>query len=165
MPLTHIDDEGMPKMVDVSAKCVSRRTASAAGYMVLCKECSDALSAGHATKGDPWSLARISAILGVKNTPRLLPLAHSLIVDAVNVSHHWDEAQRRAWLLIEVSCEGRTGAEMEAIIGALAGLAGLYDALKSISHQMELGPVKLIKKDGGRSGTLYAQWPDCPWQP
>jgi len=163
MTLTHFDPEGMPTMVDVSAKAISRRTASAAGYMTLCKECSDALSGGHAEKGDPWSLARVSAILGVKHTPELLPLAHPLTVDAVNVSHHWEKHQSRAWLMVEVSCEGRTGAEMEAILGVCAGLTGLYDALKSVSHQMELGPVKLIGKDGGRSGALYAPWPDCPW--
>jgi len=165
MELTHLDSEGRPKMVDVSAKAISRRTATAAGYMVLCKECSDALSEGKYTKGDPWSLAIISAISGVKHAPHLLPLAHPLIVDAVNVSHHWDGGQRRAWLMVEVSCEGRTGAEMEAIIGVCAGLAGLYDALKALSHQMELGPVRLLKKDGGRSGTTSAPWPDCPWQP
>jgi len=165
MTLTHLDSEGMPKMVDVSAKAISRRTASAAGYMTLCKECSDALSRGHAAKGDPWSLARVSAILGVKHTPELLPLAHPLTVDAVNVSHHWEEDQSRAWLMVEVSCEGRTGAEMEAILGVCAGLAGLYDSLKAISHQMELGPIKLLKKDGGRSGALSAPWPDCPWRP
>jgi cyclic pyranopterin phosphate synthase len=165
MTLTHFDPEGRPKMVDVSAKAISRRTASSAGYMVLCKECSDALSGGQGPKGDPWSLARISAISGVKHAPNLLPLAHPLLVDAVNVSHHWDEAQRRAWLMVEVSCEGRTGAEMEAIVGVCAGLAGLYDALKAISHQMEIGPIKLLKKDGGRSGALSAPWPDCPWQP
>jgi len=165
MELTHLDPDGRPKMVDVSAKDISRRTAAAAGYMLLCKECADALSEGHCKKGDPWSLARISAILGVKNAPGLLPLAHPLTVDAANVSHHWDATQRRAWLLVEVSCEGRTGVEMEAIVGVMAGLAGLYDALKAVSHEMELGPVKLLRKDGGRRGALSAPWPDCPWQP
>jgi cyclic pyranopterin phosphate synthase len=151
-------------MVDVSAKAISRRTASAAGYLELCQECADALAKGQYPKGDPWSLARISAISGAKNTAMLLPLAHPLALNAINVMHHWDGPNGRAWLLVEVSCEGRTGVEMEAIIGVCAGLAGLYDALKAISHRMTLGPVRLLRKYGGRSGAIEAPWPGCPWE-
>ena len=163
MTLSHFDSEGRPRMADVSAKAITRRVASAAGYLELCQECAEALINGNGPKGDPWSLARISAISGVKHTARLLPLAHPLAIDAINIDHQWIEANRRAWLLVEVSCESRTGVEMEAILGVCAGLAGLYDALKSVSHQMTLGPVKLLKKEGGRRGTITVPWSDCPW--
>jgi cyclic pyranopterin phosphate synthase len=165
MALTHIDSDGRPKMVDVSEKPITRRRASAAGYLELCPECADALASGSGLKGDPWSLARISAISGVKQTANLLPLAHPLTMDAINVDHHWDETARRAWLKVDVSCEARTGVEMEAIIGVSTGLAGLYDVLKALSHQMELGQIKLLKKEGGRRGNVIVSWPECPWQP
>jgi cyclic pyranopterin phosphate synthase len=151
-------------MVDVSAKAIARRVASATGYLELCQECADAMPKGRIAKGDPWSLARISAISGVKHTASLLPLAHPLTMDAINIDHHWDDSNRRAWLRVEVSCESRTGVEMEAIIGVCAGLAGLYDALKAISHHMALGPVKLLRKEGGRRGTVATHWPECPWK-
>jgi cyclic pyranopterin phosphate synthase len=163
MALTHLDPDGRPRMVDVSAKPATRRRALAAGYLELCAECADALEGGAGPKGDPWSLARVSAIAGVKHTALLLPLAHPLAPDAIDVDHSWDAADRRAWLRVAVSCEGRTGVEMEAIVGVAAGLAGLYDALKAISHDMALGPVRLLAKEGGRRGAVAAPWPGCPW--
>ena len=165
MALTHLDADGRPRMSDVSAKAVTRRKASAAGYLELCQECADALTNEIGPKGDPWSLTRISAISGVKHTAHILPLTHPLTLDAITIDHLWDAKNRRAWLYVEVSCEGRTGVEMEAIIGVWAGLAGLYDALKAINHQMVLGPVKLLGKEGGQRGTITAPWPECPWSP
>jgi cyclic pyranopterin phosphate synthase len=151
-------------MVDVSAKPTTRRRAFAAGYLELCADCADALDKGACAKGDPWSLARISAIAGIKHTSLLLPLAHPLAVDAIDIDHRWDAPGRRAWLRVGVSCEGRTGVEMEALIGVATGLAGLYDSLKAISHDMALGPVRLLAKEGGRRGTVAATWPGCPWE-
>ncbi|MDR0498511.1 MAG: hypothetical protein LBH03_02100 [Holophagales bacterium] len=161
----HFDSDGRPRMADVSAKAITRRRASAAGYLELCQECADAMTNGFGAKGDPWSLARISAISGIKNTANLLPLAHPLILDTISMKHHWDANNRRAWLYAEVSCENRTGVEMEAIIGVCIGLTGLYDSLKSISHNMTLGPVKLLRKEGGRRGSITMPWSDCPWIP
>ena len=164
MTLSHLTDDGRPRMVDVAAKPATRRRAVAAGYLELCPECAKALAGGRSHKGDPWSLARISAIAGVKCTPQILPLTHTLALDAVNIEHHWDSANRRAWLCVEVSCENRTGVEMEAIIGVASGLSGLYDTLKCISHQMTLGPVRLLAKEGGQRGAVLASWPECPWE-
>jgi len=161
--LTHLDAEGRPTMVDVSAKAITRRRAVASGCLELCPACAEALEHGGGPKGDPWSVARIAAIGGVKRTSDLIPLAHPLIVDAVNVDHHWDPATRRAWLRVEVSMEGRTGVEMEALAGASAGLLALYDMLKAVSHEMALGPVRLLLKEGGRRGAIAWPWSDSPW--
>jgi len=79
------------------------------------------------------------------------------------VDHHWDPQTRRAWLRVEVSVEGRTGIEMEAIAGVSTGLLVLYDMLKAVSHEMALGPVRLLRKEGGRRGTILWPWPECPW--
>jgi cyclic pyranopterin phosphate synthase len=163
MTLTHLDPEGRPIMVDVSDKTITRRRAVAAGYLALCPECAEALEQGGGPKGDPWTTARLGAIGGAKRTGDLIPLAHPLVLDGVTVEHHWDPATRRAWMRVEVSVEGRTGVEMEALTGVSLGLLVLYDMLKAVSHRMELGPVKLLRKEGGRRGMIEQPWPECPW--
>ena len=164
MTLTHLDPEGRPRMVDVSAKPITRRKAVAAGYLALSPECAAALEQGGGPKGDPWSTARIGAVGGAKRAGDLIPLAHPLVLDGVTVDHHWDPALRRAWMRVEVTVEGRTGVEMEALAGVAVGLLVLYDMLKAVSHAMELGPVKLLSKEGGRRGPVAEPWADCPWQ-
>jgi cyclic pyranopterin phosphate synthase len=164
MTLTHLDPEGRPRMVDVSGKAVTRRRAVAAGYLTLCEECANALEAGGGPKGDPWTTARLGAIGGAKRTGDLIPLAHPLALDAITVEHHWDTVRRRAWLRVEVSVEGRTGVEMEALTGVSLGLLVLYDMLKAISHRMEIGPVRLLLKEGGRRGLVTQAWEESPWK-
>lgn len=164
MTLTHLDPEGRPCMVDVSAKAITRRRAVAAGYLALCPECATALEEGGGPKGDPWTTARLGAIGGAKRTGELIPLAHPLVLDAVQVAHHWDPATRRAWMRVEVAVEGRTGVEMEALTGVSLGLLVLYDMLKAVSHRMELGPIRLLGKEGGRRGVVAEPWDGCPWQ-
>ena len=164
MTLTHLDPEGRPRMVDVSAKPVTRRRAVAAGYLALSEECAAALEIGGGPKGDPWTTARIGAIGGAKRTGDLIPLAHPLVLDAVQVEHHWDAAERRAWMRVEVSVEGRTVVEMEALTGVTVGLLVLYDMLKAVSHRMEIGPVRLLLKEGGRRGLVIQPWDACPWK-
>jgi cyclic pyranopterin phosphate synthase len=163
MTLTHLDSEGRPQMVDVSDKIVTRRRAAAAGCLILGEACAQALEQGGGPKGDPWSVVRVAAVGGVKRTSDLIPLAHPLVVDAVDVTHQWDGVSRKAWLRVDVSIEGRTGVEMEALAGVTVGLLALYDMLKAASHEMELGPVRLLHKSGGRRGTIAWPWPGCPW--
>jgi len=162
-PLTHLDAEGRPTMVDVSEKPITRRRAVAAGYLELSEACAEALTQGGGPKGDPWSVARLGAVGGVKKASDLIPLSHPLLIEGVNVEHHWDPQNRRAWLRVEVSIEGRTGVEMEALAGVSVGLLVLYDMLKAVSHEMILGPVRLLRKEGGRRGSLLWAWPECPW--
>ena len=163
--LTHLDSEGRPKMVDVSGKAATRRVAVAAGYLELDLPAAEALVQGGGPKGDPWSVARVGAIGGVKRASDLIPLAHPLAIEAVDVTHQWDPETHRAWLLVRVSCEGRTGIEMEALTGVTVGLLVLYDMLKAASHGMSIGPARLLRKEGGRSGTLTLPWDGCPWMP
>ena len=161
--LTHLDPEGRPRMVDVSEKIPSRRRAVAAGCLVLGEAEALALETGTLPKGDPWNLARIGAVNGVKRTADLIPLAHPLLVDAITVDHHWDRTTSTAWLKVEVSVEARTGVEMEALAGVCGGLLVLYDMLKAAGQDMALGPVRLLLKEGGRRGTVTAALPGCPW--
>lgn len=161
--LTHLDPEGRPRMVDVSDKPPKRRRAVAAGCLVLGGAEAKALEAGTLPKGDPWNLARIGAVNGVKRTADLIPLAHPLSVDGINVDHCWDRNTSTAWLRVEVSVEARTGVEMEALAGVCGGLLVLYDMLKASGQDMALGPVRLLLKEGGRRGTVTGSIPGCPW--
>lgn len=161
--LTHLDPEGRPRMVDVSGKAPTRRRAIAVGCLSLGEAEAKALESGQLHKGDPWNLARIGAVNGVKGTSALIPLAHPLAVDAVNVDHHWDGSARRAWIKVEVSVESRTGVEMEALAGVCGGLLVLYDMLKAAGQDMSLGPVRLLLKEGGRRGTVTGALAGCPW--
>jgi cyclic pyranopterin monophosphate synthase len=162
--LTHLDPEGRPRMVDVSSKAPTRRRAVAAGYLEVGPAFVQALEGGLGRKGDPWSVARIGAVNGVKRTSDLIPLAHPLALDGILVDHHWEADKRRAWLRVEVSVEGRTGVEMEALTGVAAGLLTLYDMLKALGHDLSLGPVRLLLKEGGRRGTVTPSWLDSPWE-
>ena len=151
-------------MVDVSAKAPTRRRAVAAGCLILGEAEARALESGVLPKGDPWNLARIGAVNGVKRAADLIPLAHPLSVDAVNVDHRWDPVTRTAWLKVEVSVEARTGVEMEAMAGVCGGLLVLYDMLKAAGQDMALGPVRLLLKEGGRRGPVTGSFPACPWE-
>ena len=144
--LTHLDPEGRPTMVDVSAKAVTRRVAVAAGYLELDAPAAEALAQGGGPKGDPWSVARLGAVGGVKRTSDLIPLAHPLAIEAVDVTHSWDPATRRAWLRVQVSCEGRTGIEMEALTGVSAAALTLYDMCKGVDRTMRIEGIQVVKK-------------------
>ncbi|HEU4951675.1 MAG TPA: cyclic pyranopterin monophosphate synthase MoaC [Holophagaceae bacterium] len=177
--LTHLDAEGLPRMVDVGGKAVTARRAVAVGRLQLDAPALAALTAASGPqppssslqppasslkKGDPWPVVHLAAVQGVKRTPDLIPLAHPLIVDGVAVAHHLDAATRQAWLRVEVRCTARTGVEMEALTGVSAGLLALYDMLKAVSHGLEVGPVRLLLKEGGRHGAVHLPWIDCPWE-
>ena len=162
--LTHLDPEGLPRMVDVGAKAVTKRRAVAVGRLQMDEAASGALAAQTLKKGDPWPVVRIAAIQGVKRASDLIPLAHPLSVEGVEVEHRFDPAARQAWLRVEVRCESKTGVEMEALAGVTAGLLALYDMLKAVSQSMDLGPVRLLLKEGGRRGLVTRAWDRCPWE-
>jgi cyclic pyranopterin phosphate synthase len=162
--LTHLDPEGLPRMVDVGAKAVTARRAVAVGVLQLDEAATEALSSQALKKGDPWPVVRVAATQGVKRTPDLIPLAHPLTLDGVEVTHTFHPAARQAWLRVEVRCESKTGVEMEALAGVSAGLLALYDMLKAVSQAMDVGPVRLLLKEGGRRGVVTRPWPGCPWE-
>lgn len=155
-------------MVDVGEKVPTARRAVALGCLNLDAPAAEALEAATARpsslkKGDPWGVARIAAIQGVKRTSDLIPLCHPLALEGIAVEEHWDPGARRAWLRVEVRLTGKTGVEMEALAGVSAGLLALYDMLKAVSHRMELGPVRLLLKEGGRRGRIHWPWDGAPW--
>ena len=148
--LTHLDEAGNARMVDVGDKPVTRRRAVAEAIVTLSPETGDALFSGALPKGDALGVVRIAAIMGAKQTSTLIPLCHPIGLDHVDVSITAVDGGAR----IEVACEveARTGVEMEAMTGAAIGAVALYDMVKSVDRAASIESVQLVAKSGGRSG-------------
>ena len=148
--LTHLDERGAARMVDVGGKAVTEREASAECVVRCGDRAVAALRAGTLAKGDALQVARVAAIMAAKRTPDLIPLCHPLPITGVDVDFEVSELAIRAVATVRVS--GRTGVEMEALTAAAVAGLTLVDMLKAIEKGIEL-EVRLLAKSGGRSGT------------
>src|SRR5690242_9611074 len=152
--LTHLDRRGRARMVDVSAKPVTRREAVARGEVVMRRETLARIAAGALPKGDVLAVARLAGIMAAKRTADLVPLCHPLPLSHVDVELTPDAAGARVRIESRVTVEARTGVEMEALTAvAVAGLV-LYDMCKAVDRAMTIGAIRLVRKTGGRSGTF-----------
>jgi cyclic pyranopterin phosphate synthase len=149
--LTHVGEDGNAHMVNVGEKPVTRRRAVAEAIVALSPAVSDALFSGALPKGDAMGVVRVAAVMAAKRTSDLVPLCHPLALDVVEV----DVTPVDGGARVEVACEttARTGVEMEAVTGAAIGAVTLYDMVKGLDRGAEIGPVRLLAKSGGRSGT------------
>lgn len=151
--LSHLDDQGQPRMVDVSAKEPSARTARARAVVRLPEPCRAVLAAGGDTaKGNVLQVARIAGIQAAKETARLIPLCHALPLDAVTVELRL--VGDACVIETGARCHGRTGVEMEALTAAAVAALTVYDMLKALSHDLVIEGIELLAKTGGRSGSL-----------
>lgn len=145
-------------MVDVGDKPVSARTATASGIVSMAEETYRLLEQGALPKGDVVPVARLAGIMAAKKTPELIPLCHPLALDGVAV-----EIRPRppGSLVVEatVRCSGRTGVEMEAMTAVSVACLAIYDMLKGVDRGVEIGPIRLMEKAGGRSGSWTRQSP------
>lgn len=148
--LTHLDDEGRARMVDVGAKAATHRVAVAEAHLSMSPEAKQALFAGTLPKGDALAVARIAAIQGAKQTPALVPLCHPIGIDAIKADVVPTESGARVVVTVEVTA--KTGVEMEAMTGAAIGAIALYDMVKAIDKGAVIGPIQLLSKTGGKSG-------------
>lgn len=150
--IPHLDEAGRARMVDVAGKPVTRRTASAEGVIRMRAETVRAIRERSLAKGDALAVARIAAIGGAKRTADLVPLCHPLPLDGVRVEIEEVEDPPGLRVTAETTTEARTGVEMEALCAVSAGLLALYDMCKAHDRGMEIGPIRLVSKQGGRSG-------------
>lgn len=148
--LTHLDDQGDARMVDVGDKPETRRRAVAEGYLSLTEQTRSALFEGRLPKGDAAAVARVAAIQAAKRTSDLVPLCHPLPLTAIDVDI--EEVESGARIAVTVETSARTGVEMEALTGASVGLLTIYDMVKGLERGAEMGPVRLVEKSGGASG-------------
>ncbi|OSQ50787.1 cyclic pyranopterin monophosphate synthase MoaC [Marivita geojedonensis] len=154
--LTHFDAKGDAHMVDVSDKAVTSRVAVAEGYIRMAQETFDIITEGRAKKGDVIGVARLAGIMGAKKTPDLIPLCHPLPVTKVAVE--LTPAPDLPGLRIEatVKTTGQTGVEMEALTAVSTAALTVYDMAKAVDKAMEITGIRVMLKDGGKSGRYEA---------
>ncbi len=156
MALTHFDGKGDAHMVDVSEKEVTSRTAIAIGYIKMAPETLDIITKGSAKKGDVLGVARLAGIMGAKRTADLIPLCHPLPVTKVAVELTPDADLPGIRVEATVKTTGQTGVEMEALTAVSTAALTVYDMVKAVQKDMEIGGIALQFKDGGKSGRYTA---------
>ncbi|KQS51154.1 cyclic pyranopterin monophosphate synthase MoaC [Sphingomonas sp. LB2R24] len=152
--LTHIDEAGAARMVDVGGKAVTAREAVASGRITMSAEAAAAIGAGTAKKGDVLAVARVAGIMAAKRTSDLIPLCHPLPLTKVEIDLVVDETGVTA--TATASTEGKTGVEMEALTAATVTLLTIYDMAKAIDKTMVLTDIRVRAKSGGKSGNWTA---------
>ena len=152
--LTHLDEAGNARMVDIGGKADTQRVAIASGRIRMSDEALAAISAGDVPKGDVLAAARIAGIMAAKKTAELIPLCHPLALDAVTLDFVIEQDAVRA--TASASLTGKTGVEMEAMTATCVALLTIYDMAKAIDKSMVIEEVRLIEKRGGKSGTWRA---------
>jgi cyclic pyranopterin phosphate synthase len=151
--LTHLDEHGSARMVDVGAKPETDRVAIARAVVRMSPETAAAVAAGDAPKGDVVGTARIAAIQAAKRTDEWIPLAHTLGLSSVDVDIDIDTSAGTVIVTTTARVRARTGVEMEAMVGCAAGALCVYDMVKGIERGVTIERVELLEKSGGRSGT------------
>lgn len=150
--LSHVDQSGEARMVDVSDKAETRRLARAAGAITMARETFDAINENRIAKGDVLSVARIAGIMAAKRTSELIPLCHPIALTDVAVELQLDAALPGVRVRTTAATVGKTGVEMEALTAAAAALLTIYDMAKGIDRAMTIGEISVTEKSGGRSG-------------
>ncbi|MCE9522565.1 MAG: cyclic pyranopterin monophosphate synthase MoaC [Alphaproteobacteria bacterium] len=158
--LTHIDDKGDARMVDVSGKDTTVRTAMAEAIVRMKPETLALVLDGTAPKGDVLATARVAGIMAAKKTSELIPLCHPLPISGVTVACEPDEEGSLIRILASVKVAGPTGVEMEALTAASIAALTIYDMLKAVERGIVIESVRLISKDGGKSGSFRADKAD-----
>ena len=156
--LTHIDEQGDVRMVDVSEKADTQRIAIAEGFISMHQETLDLITSGEAAKGDVLACARVAGVMAAKKTSDIIPMCHPLNITKAKVSCTPVQAGQREDVRVGIhvvtTCgvTGKTGIEMEALTAASVACLTIYDMCKAVDRGMEIMDVRLLKKDGGKSG-------------
>ena len=158
--LTHLDEQGKARMVDVSEKDVTHREAVAESVVIMRPETLELIVSGSAPKGDVFATARIAGILAAKRTSELIPLCHPLTLTSVRVDPVACPPDR-VRITAEVRCDEKTGVEMEALTAASVAALTIYDMCKAVDRGMEIVTTRLLKKSGGKSGLFEREAGEC----
>ena len=155
--LTHINEQGRARMVDVSAKEGTQRVARAAGFVHMGTATLELVRTGGCKKGDVLAVAQVAGIMAAKRTSELIPLCHPLNLNLVDVRFEVRDTPPSVRIEAETRTTGPTGVEMEAIIAAQTAAAVIYDMCKAVQRDIVISRVRLLFKDGGRSGAFHAK--------
>lgn len=153
----HFNEDGQAHMVDVSSKPITVREALASGCVTLGQNAATMIREGTSRKGDVLGVARLAGIQATKLTPQLIPLCHAIPVESVSVDFAWqsdadDPTKAVLRCEVRVRTSAKTGVEMEAMTAAAACCLAVYDMVKSVEREIEIGPIRLLEKSGGKSG-------------
>jgi cyclic pyranopterin monophosphate synthase len=154
--LTHLNDKGEARMVDVSDKETTQRTARAEGFVAMTPATLALVEEGGAKKGDVLAAARIAGIMAAKKTHELIPLCHPLAITKASVDFELERDPAGIRVIAEVKVAGQTGVEMEALTAVSVACLTIYDMLKAADKAMTIGAIRLVEKTGGRSGSYRA---------
>jgi cyclic pyranopterin phosphate synthase len=154
--LTHFDDEGNARMVDVSEKAETERVATAKGRVHMAPETLALIRSGGVKKGDVLTVAQLAGIMGAKRTPDLIPLCHPLALSSVKVELAIDEARSSVEITATCKLKGRTGVEMEALTAVSVAALTVYDMVKAVDRGLVISDIRLTHKSGGKSGSFEA---------
>ncbi len=155
--LTHLDESGHARMVDVGAKPATRREATAVGSVVMQPETLALIMAGELEKGDALATARIAGIMAAKQTPAIIPLCHPIPLSQVAVNLEPDESASVVNIIATVATTAQTGVEMEAMTAVCVAALTVYDMCKAVDRAIRFEGVRLVRKSGGASGDFTAE--------
>ena len=157
MKLSHLDEQGNARMVDVTDKTPSVREATAAGEIVMQPETLSLIQRGGLPKGDVLAVARVAGIMAAKRTPDLIPMCHPLPLTSVSVDFAFDEERSAVLITGRAKCTGVTGVEMEALTAVSVAALTIYDMCKAVDRGMRIGNIRLQRKTGGKSGDIILE--------
>ena len=160
--LTHFNDDGRARMVDVSGKSATLREASAGGAVFVNSETFGLIMRGEMKKGDVLAVAQIAGIMAAKRTPELIPMCHPISITGVDMALTPDVERNAIDIEATVRCKGETGVEMEALTAVSAAALTIYDMCKAAQKDIEISNIRLVKKSGGKSGDYSAAEPCNP---
>ena len=149
---THFNEQGRAKMVDVGEKPVTTRTAVAAARVLVNEHTFELIRTGGMKKGDVLTVAQVAGVMGAKRTPDLIPMCHPILIDGINLELHLDEERCSVEIEATVSCDGRTGVEMEALTAVSTAALTVYDMCKAVQKDMVITDIRLVSKTGGVHG-------------
>ena len=149
----HINESGNLHMIDVSGKDITTRVASASGTITLNDEALSSIVKLNNKKGDVLNAARLAGIYAAKRTSDLIPLAHNISLNSVEIDFELDESTNEVLSIVKVKSEGKTGVEIEAMVAVQISLMTIYDMCKYLDRGMEINKIRLLSKTGGKSGT------------
>lgn len=152
MELTHINEEGRAKMVDVSEKVDTAREAVAIAYVSMKKETLEKIKEGTISKGNVLAVAQVGGIMGAKNTPQIIPMCHPIMISGCDINFKMDFENNRVEITATAKTVGKTGIEMEALTAVSTAALTIYDMCKAIDREMIINNIMLVKKSGGKSG-------------
>ena len=155
--LTHFNEEGRARMVNVGGKETTQRSATARGSVFLNPDTFRAIRDGNIKKGDVLSVAQIGGIMGAKRTSDLIPMCHPIAISGADISFNMNEEAYTVEIEATVSCTGVTGVEMEALTAVSLSTLTVYDMCKAIQKDIRIGNIRLVKKSGGKSGDYNAE--------